>query len=185
MPFKEPEELLRDLQSEDPSRVTEALAGLAHSLDSFGWEISLPSLSLDVLAPLGAKPSRQVQENFFSLVTGYLEFDPPLTDEARVVLLVGLCLRYADPYIALQTALWLKGRGLPLVAQALNELARHGLKGPAAVRGAQLLFSSLLDGSAEVRRLTVAALRDLPESASYEQVRSYVRPQLEAGEQLT
>lgn len=182
MSLTEPKDILRELQSKEPSRVAEALAELAHCLEDFGWEIPVPPISLDLLTPFGAEPSHQLQENFFSLVTGYLEFDPPLTEGAKVALVVGLCLRYADPYITLQTALWLKGLGLPMISLALSELVRYGLSEPEAVRGAQLLFSSLLDGNAEVRRLTVTALRDLPESVPYQQVRSYVRPQLEAGE---
>ena len=184
MSLPEPEEILRDLHSKQPARVSTALAGLAHCLDTLGWEFPVPAINLELLVPLGEKPAREVQMDFFTVVTSYHALDPPLSDPARVALAVGLCLHYADSYIALETALWLKGHERPvaMVALALAEIASNGLGTPVAVRGAQLLLSSLLDGQAEVRQVTVAWLRNLGASDPYQEVLKYVRPQLEVGE---
>jgi hypothetical protein len=181
--WREPEEIVADLESNDAERIGAGIQDLKEYMDSAD-EFELPPLSLAILAPFGDSVPEETQSALFELLANYRAFVPPLSPEERLAALLGLLLRYGEHYIAYKTALELKIDDQPeeAVAAALAEVAHQGLHTNQNASGAEWLVSYLLDGKEAVRQATLRALARWPNEPPVQRVIDAILPELTASE---
>ena len=174
MDYREPEEILADLHSQEAPRIAAALEQLAHCLESYGSEFPVAPFDISLLQPFGAKVAAAVQMNYFVVITTYTGFVPPLPTAERLHRLLDLIEHYGDGEIALETGLWIKGQSesLQLIDQAVHDVGTWGLGTEVGWRGAVALIENLLAGAPAVRQATLRALAGLPVDAAGQRLRA-------------
>jgi hypothetical protein len=173
------DEILEDLKSKKPEKIAAGLCDLKSRMDDAD-EFPLDPFGLELLAPFGKSVSEEIQSIFFSVITTYDSFSPPLSREQICKTIIGLVLKYGDSSIAYKVALELKVDRDPVTAvdQAMGEVLNTGLSEPQQIYGAKYLIIYLLDGESEVRKTTIDNLTAWPSDKGYGEVIHEIIPEL-------
>jgi hypothetical protein len=173
------EEITEDLESGDPERIAAGLRDLVARMDG-NDELELPPVRPDILAAFGDSPPEAIQLDLLKLINEYGSFDPPLTDDETLADQLALVRGYGEPYVAYQVALGLKVAPDPAktVRTALRKLAQMEFDTPRGIKGVSKLVSDVLAGRDQVRKATVEALAEWPDTSETREVIDRVRPEL-------
>ncbi len=176
------EEIIADIKSGQPERVSEALETLEFHHDTLE-PVAVPLLTAEMLAPFGDELPEEAAARFCLLLDRYNKFEPApeRADVERELALAAA--RFGPSRLALEASLVLKTAADPALAvtRALAAVAARGVK-PAEAPHAANFVSYLLAGKAPVRAAAVQALKGWVGQPGLDEVYQYVAAELEEDE---